>query len=178
MPSCYFLSLLSLLIALISVVSAADTPNSSSWKSALSKLGGGSLQPHPKHKIKKRPVDESLSEEEQDDVHVMAQYIAETNLPTDLGHFRLRAYRTPQSQNQYVGTEPCVIYSTDKPPFGADGKLLEGVPVRVHDQCFTSEVFRSQRWVNSYSHCDESGVVARTNNTRRYYCRRNWARQE
>jgi GTP cyclohydrolase II len=52
------------------------------------------------------------------------------------------------------------------------------VPVRVHDQCFTSEAFRSQRWVNSYSHCDESGVVARTNNTRRYYCRRNWARQE
>jgi GTP cyclohydrolase II len=25
------------------------------------------------------------------------------------------------------------------------------VPVRVHDQCFTSEVFGSQRWV-SYSH--------------------------
>ena len=148
MPSFYFSSLLAFLIAVISVVSAADTPNSisSSWKSALSKLGGGSLQPHPKHKIKKRPVDESLlSEEEEDDVHVTAQYIAETNLPTDLGHFRLRAYRTPQSQNQYVGTEPCVIYSTDKPPFGADGTLLEGVPVRVHDQCFTSEVFRSQR---------------------------------
>jgi hypothetical protein len=144
MPSFYFSSLLSLLIAVISVVSAADTPNSisSSWKSALSKLGGGSLQPHPKHK--KRPVDESLLSEE-DDVHVTAQYIAETNLPTDLGHFRLRAYRTPPSQNQYVGTEPCVIYSTDKPPFGADGTLLEGVPVRVHDQCFTSEVFGSQR---------------------------------
>jgi GTP cyclohydrolase II len=86
-----------------------------------------------------------LSEEEEDDVHVMVQYIAETNLPTDLGHFRLRAYRTLQSPNLYVGTEPCVISSVDKPPFDANGKLLEGVPVRVHDQCFTSEVFRSQR---------------------------------
>jgi GTP cyclohydrolase II len=75
----------------------------------------------------------------------MVQYIAETNLPTDLGHFRLRAYRTLQSPNLYVGTEPCVISSVDKPPFDANGKLLEGVPVRVHDQCFTSEVFRSQR---------------------------------
>jgi len=74
-----------------------------------------------------------------------ATYVAETNLPTDLGDFRLRAYRTAPSSNPFAGNEPCVIYSTDKPPFGKNGKLEIGVPVRVHDQCLTSEVFGSRR---------------------------------
>lgn len=82
--------------------------------------------------------------DETDDLQ-KATFIAETNLPTDLGLFRLRAYRIPQTSNQHVGTEPCVIYSADKPPFGTDGKPKENVPIRVHDQCLTSEVFRSQR---------------------------------
>jgi len=71
-------------------------------------------------------------------------HIAETNLPTDIGHFRLRAYRVNEDsqtlRNKYVGSEPCVIYSPRHPPFGESG-----VPVRIHDQCLTSEVFRSQR---------------------------------
>lgn len=76
---------------------------------------------------------------------IPTRHIAETNLPTDIGHFRLRAYRVEEGmqeilQNMHVGTEPCVIYSTAKPPFGQ-----KDVPVRIHDQCFTSEVFRSQR---------------------------------
>jgi len=134
-------------------VSATDTTNNSNTKSSsvrswLGKLGGGSLQP-PKH-IKKQPMDESLSDEEENDELIQATFIAETNLPTDLGMFRLRAYRTPQSQNRNVGNEPCVIYSADKPPFGKDGTLKDNVPVRVHDQCFTSEVFRSQRYVSIY----------------------------
>jgi len=79
------------------------------------------------------------------DVPLPARYVAETNLPTDVGHFRLRAYRVEDAmqeilKNQHVGTEPCVIYSTSQPPFGN-----EAVPVRIHDQCFTSELFRSQR---------------------------------
>jgi len=79
------------------------------------------------------------------DQHILTKHVAETNLPTDIGHFRLRAYRVEEQmqellQNEYFGTEPCVIYATDKPPFGK-----ESVPVRIHDQCFTSEVFRSQR---------------------------------
>jgi hypothetical protein len=75
-----------------------------------------------------------------------AKYIAETNLPTDVGHFRLRAYRTARRTGPYVGTEPCVIYAADKPPFGRSAnELAMGVPVRVHDQCITSEVFRSKR---------------------------------
>jgi hypothetical protein len=83
-----------------------------------------------------------------DDDHLVvdAAYVAETNLPTDAGNFRLRAYRTAQSTtNKFVGNEPCVIYSARNPPFGSDGKLREGVPVRVHDQCLTSEVFGSNR---------------------------------
>jgi len=79
------------------------------------------------------------------DQTVDAEFVAETNLPTDLGPCRLRAYRIPQSDNEFVGNEPCVIYAADKPPFGKDGSFAEGVPVRVHDQCLTSEVFGSQR---------------------------------
>jgi 3,4-dihydroxy 2-butanone 4-phosphate synthase/GTP cyclohydrolase II len=88
-----------------------------------------------------------------DQTQIPCNYIAETNLPTDIGHFRLRAYRVNESfqrtlmKNKFMGTEPCVIYCTDKPPFGNDGgvKMVKEVPVRIHDQCFTSEVFRSQR---------------------------------
>jgi hypothetical protein len=40
-----------------------------------------------------------------------------------------------------------VIYFADKSPFGHDGELRENLPVRIHDQCLTSEVFRSQRYV-------------------------------
>lgn len=88
---------------------------------------------------------------------VPATYIAETNLPTDVGHFRIRAYRiegghngepNPLGAGAGLGKEPCVIYCTDKPPFGGKGGERGGakeVPVRIHDQCFTSEVFRSQR---------------------------------
>ena len=84
------------------------------------------------------------------DVPIQATFIAETNLPTDVGSFRLRAYRVLSRQstmNPYLGLEPCVIYCADKPPFGTNGQFAEGVPIRVHDQCVTSEVFRSQRYV-------------------------------
>ena len=89
---------------------------------------------------------------------VEADYIADTKLPTDVGQFQLRAYRVRRSEEDdqeddeydmiYRNTnalEPVVIYSSDKPPFGEDGRLAENVPVRIHDQCLTSEVFRSQR---------------------------------
>lgn len=81
------------------------------------------------------------------DVPIPASFVADTSLPTDVGQFRLRAYRTPQSNNEFSGNEPCVIYSADKSPFGSDGALREDLPVRIHDQCLTSEVFRSQRYV-------------------------------
>jgi len=77
---------------------------------------------------------------------VPVTFVADTRLPTDVGQFRLRAYRIDAANpNEHIGTEPCVIYCATKSPFGSDGKLMEGVPIRVHDQCMTSEVFRSQR---------------------------------
>lgn len=86
-----------------------------------------------------------------EDQHHPCSYIAEAELPTDVGNFRLRAYRITDNdggagggmqKNKWLGTEPCLIYCKDKPLFGGDGK---DVPIRIHDQCFTSEVFRSKR---------------------------------
>lgn len=94
------------------------------------------------------------------DTLLPATYVAETNLPTDIGHFRIRAYRIngidaahPLGAGAGLGSEPCIIYCTDKPPFGKrNGERATGVPVRIHDQCFTSEVFRSQRCVQYTFH--------------------------
>jgi GTP cyclohydrolase II len=58
-------------------------------------------------------------------------FVSETLLPTEQGSFRVRAYRDPSS-----GTEPVAILFGD-----VDG--LHDVPVRVHDECFTSEVLGS-----------------------------------
>jgi len=91
---------------------------------------------------------DSQSKIEVDDEHTVmpATFIADTKLPTTFGHFRLRAYRFENSGgNEFNGNEPCIIYSAENPPFGTEGKLLENVPIRVHDQCLTSEVFGSQR---------------------------------
>ncbi|CAB9520737.1 Riboflavin biosynthesis protein RibBA [Seminavis robusta] len=107
-----------------------------------------------------RTVDDVLQEKQQvlrggatttsmHDPLLRTEYIADTKLPTDRGNFRMRAYRVVGSHSHaYRNTEamePIVIYAADKPPFGTDNQLLENVPVRVHDQCLTSEVFQSQR---------------------------------
>jgi len=84
---------------------------------------------------------------EVEDKPIPAEFIAETALPTDIGQFRLRAYRTAENAagNEYTGREPTVIYAAHKSPFGVEGKLKQGVHIRVHDQCLTSEVFGSRR---------------------------------
>ena len=90
------------------------------------------------------------------DAIIPATYVAETNLPNEFGHYRIRAYRieefedmtrepNPLGAGAGLGSEPCVIYCTDKPPFGGEDGGAKEVPVRIHDQCFTSEVFGSQR---------------------------------
>jgi hypothetical protein len=72
------------------------------------------------------------------------EFVAETRLPTKLGEFRLRAYRRGDA-------EPCVIYSAHHPLQNAhDNNADAALPVRVHDQCMTSEVFGSQRYVSIY----------------------------
>eukprot|EP01114_Cavostelium_apophysatum_P024723 TRINITY_DN977_c0_g1_i1.p1 TRINITY_DN977_c0_g1~~TRINITY_DN977_c0_g1_i1.p1 ORF type:complete len:254 (-),score=35.66 TRINITY_DN977_c0_g1_i1:15-776(-) len=68
------------------------------------------------------------------DVRDRTAFIAETNLPTNKGVYRVRAYRS----NKNPGYEPQAII------FGkVEG--LEEVPIRVHDACFTSEVIGSQK---------------------------------
>jgi len=84
---------------------------------------------------------------EVEDRPIPAEFVAETALPTDMGQFRLRAYRIEAESvpNEYTGREPSVIYAADKSPFGVEGALKQGVHVRIHDQCLTSEVFGSKR---------------------------------
>jgi len=84
-----------------------------------------------------------------------AEYIADTKLPTEIGHFKMRAYRVSdadfkkaeEAAGGIVGNikEPVVLYYSEKPPFGTGRRLAKDVPVRIHDQCLTSEVFGSQR---------------------------------
>jgi len=67
---------------------------------------------------------------------ITAQFIAETNLPTLTGKFKVRAYKitTPG-----LGvSEPIAVVVGD-----VEGK--ERIPVRVHDACFTSEVLGSTK---------------------------------
>lgn len=86
-----------------------------------------------------------INKDNNKDPTVDVEYVAETKLPTDIGQFQLRAYRIPGAP---LGQEPCVIYHRDSPPFGASSsQLAQHVPIRIHDQCLTSEVFRSQRYV-------------------------------
>ena len=97
-------------------------------------------------------IESNLKLEEEKDKDYPCHYIAETKLPTGIGNFRLRAYRVDEDiqrmqKNKYIGSEPCVIYCADKPPFGGSGDNGKAVPVRIHDQCFTSEVFGSMRYV-------------------------------
>ncbi|CAM9452914.1 unnamed protein product, partial [Hapterophycus canaliculatus] len=63
------------------------------------------------------------------------QYVSECLLPTPRGKFRLRAYR---HEGNGRSLEPVVMVAGEL-------KDLEGVPVRVHDQCLTSEVLGSLR---------------------------------
>lgn len=58
------------------------------------------------------------------------EFVAECDLPTKWANFRLRAYR-------FGGGEPTCVVAGD-----VSG---EDVLVRIHDQCFTSEVFGSER---------------------------------
>lgn len=59
------------------------------------------------------------------------EFIAETRLPTTRGTYRVRAYR-----NLLDGTEPLAMIQ-------GDVSGLSNVPVRVHDECLTSEVLGS-----------------------------------
>ena len=66
------------------------------------------------------------------------QFVAECMLPTARGLFQMRSYRWVDGDGQVL-MEPMAIFKGDFA--NKRGPTL----VRVHDQCFTSEVFGSQR---------------------------------
>lgn len=61
-----------------------------------------------------------------------------TQLPTEYGIFETRVYSYEHTNGKFpvISGPPVVLISGD-----IQGK--SSVPVRVHDQCFTSEVFNS-----------------------------------
>ena len=61
----------------------------------------------------------------------MVEFVAETMLPTERGTYRVRAYRDHRS-----GTEPLAIVWGE-----VEGRA--DLPVRIHDECLTSEVLGS-----------------------------------
>jgi GTP cyclohydrolase II len=63
------------------------------------------------------------------------RFVAECNMPTALGNFKMRSYAYASKAQKL---EPIVMVH-------GDIKNCENVIVRVHDQCFTSEVFGSLR---------------------------------
>ena len=85
-----------------------------------------------------------------DDFHFpegLTEFVAECDLPTDRGNFRMRAYsyrgakvvvRDGENVLEWHEMEPIVIYK---------GNLRGSAQavVRVHDQCYTSEVLGSKR---------------------------------
>ncbi|CAM9196075.1 unnamed protein product [Ectocarpus sp. 13 AM-2016] len=62
-------------------------------------------------------------------------FVSECSLPTEKGNFRLRAYRYADGVKTH---EPVVMVA-------GQVRGRENVPVRVHDQCQTSEVLGSKR---------------------------------
>lgn len=65
------------------------------------------------------------------DISTKYKFIAETNLPTSHGIFKVRSYH-----NDGTNEEAIVLMV---------GNSISNVPVRVHDQCATSETFGSLR---------------------------------
>lgn len=89
----------------------------------------------------------STSEDDFSGPHGITKFIGECDLPTDKGLFRLRSYqyqgmkivdRNGEKVQEYVEMEPVIIYKGSLR--GSDQAV-----VRVHDQCFTSEVMGSKR---------------------------------
>lgn len=83
----------------------------------------------------KASTTETFLNENEEILHHRTNFIAECDMPTDLGLFKMRSY-TYQSPTQTL--EPiAMVYGNIQDQ--------ENVLVRVHDQCFTSEVFGSLR---------------------------------
>ena len=64
--------------------------------------------------------------------HLLERY-AESDLPTERGLFRIVVFRDKRDSREHVAMVK------------GDVRNLEGVPVRLHSECLTSEVFGSMR---------------------------------
>jgi len=74
-------------------------------------------------------------------------FIAECQMPTDKGMYRLRSYRYKGAKTVWRNGERVLEWTEMEPVVMFSGDLggQKGVVVRVHDQCFTSEVLGSKR---------------------------------
>ena len=73
----------------------------------------------------------------------LVRRIEEVEMPTDCGIFRLIGYETLVDNHTHLA-----LCKGDVGLFGVDGKVIEQnevVPVRVHSECLTGDVFHSQR---------------------------------
>ncbi len=69
-----------------------------------------------------------------------AEWLASTDLPTKFGHFKTHVFRAPEDASSSFGNDGAkehvaLVYGD------VAGKV--GVPVRVHSECVTSEIFGS-----------------------------------
>ncbi|GMI07939.1 hypothetical protein TrVE_jg11156 [Triparma verrucosa] len=116
--------------------------------------------PHAKHNTNRDTNRKGLgvlkdAERQDGDITQANEWVphGDSLLPTPLGTFRIRAYRSqlslPYSQTSLQNPmEPVVIYSPPPSSSSSSSKPFENedvVDVRLHDQCFTSEVFGSLR---------------------------------
>lgn len=87
------------------------------------------------------------SEGQPDHTEGQTEFIAECKLPTEQGHFRLRSYRYKGGKIVIRNGERVLEWTEMEPVVVIRGDLAgkEGVTIRVHDQCFTSEVLGSKR---------------------------------
>lgn len=92
--------------------------------------------PFPKHGRRwKKGSSFAESVPTETNIESTTRYVAECEMPTKFGHFRMRSYVYSSPRLQL---EPIAVIC-------GDVKDKENVLVRVHDQCFTSEVFGSLR---------------------------------
>ena len=70
-------------------------------------------------------------------------FVAECELPTTHGLFRLRSYRHRKPNGEVI--EPVVMIPANSSIATGAGEPLRDTVVRVHDQCLTSEVLGSRR---------------------------------
>ena len=99
------------------------------------RCGCGRCQPAPKASTSPPPCQHQPPPCQHHQPQVRTAYVAETNLPTRHGTFRLRGYRHSIDGGKTF-VEPAAIISGQ-----VEGK--EDVVLRVHDACFTSEVLGS-----------------------------------